>query len=46
MKKYIIAVFSLICLFNLAQAADFSDDITFDKYNIKQMYQQDLKAKP
>lgn len=43
MKKYIIAVFSLICLFNLAQAADFSDDITFDKDNIKQTYKQDLQ---
>ena len=43
MKKYILAVFSAISLFNLAQAKDFSATITFDKDNIKQMYQEDLK---
>lgn len=43
MKKYILAVFSAIFLFNLAQAKDFSATITFDKDNIKQMYQEDLK---
>ena len=43
MKKYILAVFSAIFLFNLAQAKDFSATITFDEDNIKQMYQEDLK---
>jgi|GEM_PF-2581170 hypothetical protein len=43
MKKYILAVFSAIFLFNLAQAKDFSASITFDKDNIKQIYQEDLK---
>ena len=43
MKKYILAVFGAIFLFNLAQAKDFSATITFDKDNIKQMYQEDLK---
>lgn len=43
MKRYILAVFSAIFLLNLAQAKDFSANITFDKDNIKQMYQEDLK---
>ena len=43
MKKYILAVFGAIFLFNLAQAKDFSATISFEKDNIKQMYQEDLK---
>ena len=43
MKKYILVVFSAIFLFNLAQAKDFSSTITFEKDNIKQIYQEDLK---
>ncbi len=46
MKKCILAVLSVILLYNLVQAADFFEDINFDKESIKQIVNQDLKDLP